>query len=152
MPTYEYHCETCGLDFEFQQAFSEDTLEKCPTKKSGRSPEGCAKSGRGKVLKTFSAPGITFKGTGFYKNDSRGSSSSKDSSVASSSSSSSDSSSSSSDSSSSSSDSSSSSSDSSSSSSDSSSSSSSSDSSASKSESSKSKPKPKSSDSSSSSD
>ena len=138
MPTYEYHCETCGLDFEFQQAFSEDTLEKCPTKKSGRSPEGCAKSGRGKVLKTFSAPGITFKGTGFYKNDSRGSSSSKDSSVASSSSSSSDSSSSSSDSSSSSSDS--------------SSSSSSSDSSASKSESSKSKPKPKSSDSSSSSD
>ncbi|MGZ0177973.1 MAG: FmdB family zinc ribbon protein [Acidimicrobiales bacterium] len=131
MPTYEYHCETCGLDFEFQQAFSEDTLEKCPTKKSGRSPEGCAKSGRGKVLKTFSAPGITFKGTGFYKNDSRGSSSSKDSSGASSSSSSSDSSSSSSDS---------------------SSSSSSSDSSASKSESSKSKSKPKSSDSSSSSD
>jgi len=76
MPTYDYHCETCGLDFELQQAFSEDTLEKCPTKKSGRSPEGCAKSGRGKVTKVFSAPGITFKGTGFYKNDSRGSSSS----------------------------------------------------------------------------
>ncbi|MCO4834376.1 MAG: zinc ribbon domain-containing protein [Acidimicrobiaceae bacterium] len=76
MPTYDYHCETCGLDFEVQQAFSEDTLAKCPTKKSGRSPEGCAKSGRGKVTKVFSAPGITFKGTGFYKNDSRGSSSS----------------------------------------------------------------------------
>ncbi|MBT5756502.1 MAG: zinc ribbon domain-containing protein, partial [Acidimicrobiaceae bacterium] len=76
MPTYDYHCETCGLDFELQQAFSEDTLAKCPTKKSGRSPEGCAKSGRGKVTKVFSAPGITFKGTGFYKNDSRGSSSS----------------------------------------------------------------------------
>jgi len=75
MPTYDYHCETCGLDFELQQAFSEDTLDKCPTKKSGRSPEGCAKSGRGKVSKVFSAPGITFKGTGFYKNDSRGSSS-----------------------------------------------------------------------------
>jgi len=93
MPTYDYHCETCGIDFELEQAFSEDTLSKCPTKKSGRSPEGCAKSGRGTVVKVFSAPGITFKGTGFYKNDSRGksSSSSSESSSSSSSSSSSDS-------------------------------------------------------------
>lgn len=83
MPTYDYHCETCGLDFELQQSFSEDTLTKCPTKKSGRSPEGCAKSGRGKVVKVFSAPGITFKGTGFYKNDSRGSPSSTSSTSAS---------------------------------------------------------------------
>jgi len=75
MPTYDYHCETCQIDFEIEQAFSEDTLTKCPTKKSGKSPEGCAKSGRGKVTKVFSAPGITFRGTGFYKNDSRGGSS-----------------------------------------------------------------------------
>lgn len=75
MPTYDYHCETCELDFEIEQPFTEDTLTKCPTKKSGRSPEGCAKSGRGKVIKVFSAPGITFKGSGFYKNDSRGGSS-----------------------------------------------------------------------------
>jgi len=88
MPTYDYHCETCGLNFELMQSFSEDTLEKCPTKKSGRSPEGCAKSGRGKVTKVFSAPGITFKGTGFYKNDSRGSTTSTESSSSSSSSSS----------------------------------------------------------------
>lgn len=88
MPTYDYHCETCGLDFELVQSFSEDSLTKCPTKKSGNSPEGCAKSGRGKVTKVFSAPGITFKGTGFYKNDSRGgSSSSSDSSSSSTSSS-----------------------------------------------------------------
>ncbi|MGY9083786.1 MAG: FmdB family zinc ribbon protein [Acidimicrobiales bacterium] len=91
MPTYDYLCETCGLGFELQQAFSEDTLEKCPTKKSGRGPEGCAKSGRGKVLKVFSAPGITFKGAGFYKNDSRGSSASKESPGSASSTSSSDS-------------------------------------------------------------
>ena len=88
MPTYDYHCETCELNFELEQAFSEDTLVKCPTKKSGRSPEGCQKSGRGKVTKVFSAPGITFKGTGFYKNDSRGSSSSSSSSSSDSSSSS----------------------------------------------------------------
>ena len=71
MPTYDYHCETCELDFELEQGFSEDTLTKCPTKKSGRNPAGCAKSGRGKVVKVFSAPGITFRGSGFYKNDSR---------------------------------------------------------------------------------
>jgi putative FmdB family regulatory protein len=53
MPTYDYHCETCELNFELEQAFSEDTLVKCPTKKSGRSPEGCQKSGRGKVTKVF---------------------------------------------------------------------------------------------------
>lgn len=71
MPTYDYHCETCGIDFEISQAFSDDTLTRCPTKKSGLSPEGCISSGRGRVAKIFSAPGITFKGTGFYKNDSR---------------------------------------------------------------------------------
>ena len=76
MPTYHYRCSTCGLDFELNQSFSEDSLSKCPTKKSGRSPDGCTTPGRGKVEKVFSAPGISFKGSGFYKTDSRSSSSS----------------------------------------------------------------------------
>jgi len=75
MPTYDYQCSTCGVAFELFQSFSEDTLTKCPTKKSGNSPEGCTAPGRGKVTKVFSAPGITFKGSGFYKTDSRSSSS-----------------------------------------------------------------------------
>lgn len=81
MPTYDYRCSTCGTNFELFQSFSEDALTKCPTKKSGNSPAGCTSSGRGKVAKVFSAPGITFKGSGFYKNDSRtGASTSKSSS------------------------------------------------------------------------
>ncbi len=75
MPTYDYQCSTCGVHFELSQSFSEDTLKKCPTKKSGNSPEGCTSPGRGKVGKVFSAPGISFKGSGFYKNDSRSGSS-----------------------------------------------------------------------------
>lgn len=80
MPTYDYHCSTCGLSFEVVQSFSEDTLVKCPTKKSGNGPAGCTSPGRGKVTKVFSAPGITFKGSGFYKTDSRSGGSSSDSS------------------------------------------------------------------------
>ena len=79
MPTYDYQCSTCGTAFELFQSFSEDTLTKCPTKKSGRGPSECTAPGRGKVAKVFSAPGITFKGSGFYKTDSRGGSSSSDS-------------------------------------------------------------------------
>lgn len=71
MPTYDYRCATCGIDFELLQAFSEDALKKCPTKRSGNTPAGCTSPGRGKVEKVFSAPGITFKGSGFYKTDSR---------------------------------------------------------------------------------
>ncbi len=77
MPTYDYQCDTCGVSFELIQSFSEDTLKKCPTKKSGNSPAGCTSVGRGKVRKVFSAPGIAFKGSGFYKNDSRSGSSDK---------------------------------------------------------------------------
>ena len=87
MPTYDYQCSTCNVHFELFQSFSEDTLKKCPTKKSGNSPEGCASPGKGKVSKVFSAPGISFKGSGFYKNDSRSGSSSSSSSDSSSSSS-----------------------------------------------------------------
>lgn len=75
MPTYDYRCSTCGTDFDLFQSFSEDALKRCPTKKSGNSPAGCTSPGRGKVEKVFSAPGITFKGSGFYKNDSRSKSS-----------------------------------------------------------------------------
>ena len=80
MPTYDYQCSTCGVHFELFQSFSEDTLKKCPTKKSGNSPAGCQSPGKGKVSKVFSAPGISFKGSGFYKNDSRSGSSSDSSS------------------------------------------------------------------------
>lgn len=74
MPTYEYRCQTCDVNFDVVQSFADDTLAKCPTKKSGNSPLGCTAPGRGKVSKVFSAPGITFKGDGFYKTDSRSSS------------------------------------------------------------------------------
>ena len=66
MPTYDYRCETCGKTFEVFQSFSEDPLTECPDK-----------SCTGTVKKIFSAPGISFKGSGFYKNDSRKSSTTK---------------------------------------------------------------------------
>lgn len=75
MPTYDYQCSTCGTNFELYQTFAEDALKKCPTKKSGLGPAACTSPGRGKVAKIFSAPGITFKGGGFYKTDSRSGSS-----------------------------------------------------------------------------
>ena len=66
MPTYDYKCETCGKTFEVFQSFREDPLTECPDK-----------SCTGTVKKIFSAPGISFKGSGFYKNDSRSSSTKK---------------------------------------------------------------------------
>jgi len=71
MPTYDYRCDTCGINFEMAQSFHDDALAKCPTKKSGQSPADCASAGRGRVVRVFSAPGISFKGSGFYKTDSR---------------------------------------------------------------------------------
>jgi len=61
MPTYDYRCTDCGHEFEAQQAFTDDPLTECPN---------CS----GTVKKRFSAVGIAFKGSGFYKNDARGSS------------------------------------------------------------------------------
>ncbi|MBT94437.1 MAG: FmdB family transcriptional regulator [Acidimicrobiaceae bacterium] len=66
MPTYDYRCDTCEHTFEIFQSFSEEPLSKCPQ-------EIC----NGVVKKIFSAPGISFKGSGFYKNDNRSKSSSK---------------------------------------------------------------------------
>lgn len=76
MPTYDYHCETCGRDFEAYQSFSDDSTPKCP----GREEGSCKSRGKGRVAKVFSAPAITFKGSGFYKTDSRSGSSTKSSS------------------------------------------------------------------------
>lgn len=79
MPVYEYRCRTCGHQFDIQQSFSDDALSVCPE---------C----HGELRKVFAPVGISFKGSGFYKTDSRsGSSSSGSSSSASTTSSSSDS-------------------------------------------------------------
>jgi putative FmdB family regulatory protein len=59
MPTYEYVCKSCGENFEVFQAFSAR-----PLKKHG---EGCG----GELQKIFHARGVLFKGSGFYKTDSR---------------------------------------------------------------------------------
>ncbi|MFD6418143.1 FmdB family zinc ribbon protein [Streptomyces sp. NPDC060194] len=63
MPTYQYQCTECGEGLEVVQKFTDDALTVCPN---------C----EGRLKKVFSAVGIVFKGSGFYRNDSRGSSSS----------------------------------------------------------------------------
>ncbi len=67
MPLYEYRCKSCDHQFEIQQSFSDDPLTVCPE---------CG----GDLRKVFNPVGISFKGSGFYKNDSRSSSSSSSSS------------------------------------------------------------------------
>lgn len=56
MPTYEYRCKSCAHEFEVQQSFSDDPLRECPQCK-------------GELRKLFGNIGISFKGSGFYKND-----------------------------------------------------------------------------------
>ncbi|MFD8369201.1 FmdB family zinc ribbon protein [Streptomyces sp. NPDC059688] len=63
MPTYQYQCTECGEGLEAVQKFTDDALTECPN---------CS----GRLKKVFSAVGIVFKGSGFYRNDSRGSTSS----------------------------------------------------------------------------
>ncbi len=63
MPTYQYSCTDCGHFFEAVQSFSDDSLTVCPE---------CD----GKLRKVFNAVGVVFKGSGFYRNDSRGASTS----------------------------------------------------------------------------
>ncbi len=58
VPTYQYACTACDHRFEAVQAFSDDALTSCPE---------CA----GKLRKVFSSVGIVFKGSGFYRTDSR---------------------------------------------------------------------------------
>lgn len=71
MPTYEYRCTTCHATFDVEQSFRDDPLTRCPTSEG---PEACTAPGEGQLKKLFSAVGISFKGSGFYKNDSRSSS------------------------------------------------------------------------------
>ena len=63
MPTYQYRCSECNHFFEQFQSFSDDALTVCPE---------C----QGKLRKVFNAVGVVFKGSGFYRTDSRSSSSS----------------------------------------------------------------------------
>jgi putative FmdB family regulatory protein len=58
MPTYEYECTECGRRFDVVQSFSDAPLTDC---------EECG----GRLRKVFSAVGVVFKGSGFYKTDSR---------------------------------------------------------------------------------
>jgi putative FmdB family regulatory protein len=58
MPTYEYRCRNCGEPLEVVQSFTDDPLTECPA---------CG----GQLRKVFQAVGIAFKGSGFYKTDSR---------------------------------------------------------------------------------
>ncbi|MFD0570592.1 FmdB family zinc ribbon protein [Kitasatospora gansuensis] len=74
MPTYQYQCTECGTGLEAVQKFTDDALTTCPE---------C----QGRLRKVFSAVGVVFKGSGFYRTDSRSSSSSSVSSSTSSSSS-----------------------------------------------------------------
>jgi len=58
VPTYSYECTECGNRFDIVQAFTDDTLTTC---------EKCA----GRLRKLFNSVGIVFKGSGFYRTDSR---------------------------------------------------------------------------------
>ena len=58
MPTYQYACTECGHAFDQFQSFSDDALTECPE---------C----QGRLRKVYNAVGVVFKGSGFYRNDSR---------------------------------------------------------------------------------
>ena len=58
MPTYQYACTECEHAFDQFQSFSDDALTECPE---------C----QGRLRKVFNAVGVVFKGSGFYRNDSR---------------------------------------------------------------------------------
>ena len=65
MPTYRYACTECEHAFDQVQSFTDDTLTECPQ---------CS----GRLRKIFNAVGVVFKGSGFYRNDSRSTTSSSD--------------------------------------------------------------------------
>ncbi|TCC16636.1 FmdB family zinc ribbon protein [Kribbella speibonae] len=60
MPTYQYQCTDCGEALEVRQSFTDDALTVCPN---------C----QGNLRKVFNAVGVVFKGSGFYRTDSRSS-------------------------------------------------------------------------------
>ena len=57
MPTYTYVCKSCAHAFEIHQSFTDEALTVCPK---------C----QGELRKQFGNLGVSFKGSGFYKNDS----------------------------------------------------------------------------------
>ncbi|HHV22347.1 MAG TPA: hypothetical protein GXZ30_12575 [Propionibacterium sp.] len=61
MPTYQYRCRDCAADLEVVQKFTDDPLTECPSCDGGQ------------LRKVFSAVGVVFKGSGFYRTDSRAS-------------------------------------------------------------------------------
>lgn len=61
MPTYSYACTECSNKFDVVQAFTDDSLTECPQ---------C----QGRLRKVFGKVGVVFKGSGFYRTDSRESS------------------------------------------------------------------------------
>jgi putative FmdB family regulatory protein len=65
VPTYQYACTECGEQLEAVQSFSDPALTECPA---------C----QGRLRKVFNSVGIVFKGSGFYRNDSRAASGSGD--------------------------------------------------------------------------
>ncbi len=64
MPTYEYLCNKCEHAFEVVQSFTDPAIEQCPKCQGG-------------VRKVYNNVGVVFKGSGFYKTDSRSSTPSK---------------------------------------------------------------------------
>jgi putative FmdB family regulatory protein len=62
VPTYQYACTACGHQLEAVQSFADEPLTECPA---------C----EGRLRKLFSSVGVVFKGSGFYRTDSRNSSS-----------------------------------------------------------------------------
>jgi putative FmdB family regulatory protein len=58
VPTYQYACTECGHAFDQVQSFTDDALTECPV---------CS----GRLRKVYNAVGVVFKGSGFYRNDSR---------------------------------------------------------------------------------
>jgi putative FmdB family regulatory protein len=58
VPTYAYACKDCGHAFDIQQSFTDSTLTVCPE---------C----EGALRKKFNSVGVVFKGSGFYRTDSR---------------------------------------------------------------------------------
>lgn len=65
MPTYQYACTVCDHRFEQVQSFSDPSLTECPE---------CA----GRLRKLYGSVGVVFKGSGFYRTDSRAKSSASD--------------------------------------------------------------------------
>jgi putative FmdB family regulatory protein len=65
VPTYSYACTECDNRFDAVQSFSDEALTVCPN---------C----QGKLRKLFNSVGVVFKGSGFYRTDSRSGGSSTD--------------------------------------------------------------------------